>query len=138
MGCRKDFIGLPRALWTVCYPCGREGLLQALVPRFCEVKKKSQRLLDRSLPQLFWKIGVVFLVSVALWAVFLWKLPQWSLVLLIPVVLGVGEHLSARHRGNLRLLYQGIHPAGGTVQSHPVSSPWGETLDSQPETVRSP
>ena len=72
------------------YKKGREGLLQALVPGFCEVKKKSQRLLDRSLPQFFWKGGVVFLLSIALWAVSVWKLPQWSMMLLIPVVLGVG------------------------------------------------
>lgn len=71
------------------YRKGYEALLQALMPQFTPPKPLGGITAERSWPQFLWKSGTLFLLCAALTAVSVWRLPNLTLVLLIPLFMSI-------------------------------------------------
>lgn len=77
------------------YKKGQETLLEALMPAFLPPRPVAGITNDRSLPQFLWQSGSLFLLCSALTAVSVWRLPDLTLLLMIPLILSLGLLLAS-------------------------------------------
>ena len=72
------------------YGKGRDALLQALMPRFTAPSPVAGIITNRSWPQFVWKSGALFGFCGLLCVVSVWRLPQLTPLLLVPLALCAG------------------------------------------------
>lgn len=72
------------------YSKGRDALLQALMPKFTPPSQVAGLTVNRSMPQFIWKSGSLLLLCAALTAVSVWRLPELTPLLVIPLLLSCG------------------------------------------------
>ena len=72
------------------YGKGRDALLQALMPQFIPPRSVAGITANRSWPQFLWKSGALLAFCAMLCVVSMWKLPQLTPLLLVPLALSAG------------------------------------------------
>ena len=98
---------------VLVYKPGNEALLQALMPQFQPPPYAPGIVAGRSLPQFLWKGGAAFAFSAALLGVSLWRLPQLTPLLSLPLLLSLGLLLA----GLEALVTEGVcQGPGGVLQ----------------------